>query len=151
MNNFLKKLARFSLKHSFWGKFENYKWVVAVLDVAIIACLGHFVDYSSWSTHDFSHFVGIVVTIAIVLFIATLFLPLLVNIEKQDLPELVIPQVQEIRRLHLQYGPIIDRLIRIAYNDDDANLLRRWIDFFNTKKWAEEKMASFEMQFLSKS
>jgi hypothetical protein len=150
MDNFLKKLARFSIKHPFWGNFEAYYWRIIVLTIVASIVCKYSIDFSTWSMRENTIFVATVVIIFAIFFTTALFLPLLVNGVKKNLPEVVIPNVDDIFYNNPQHRPIIGRLIRIAGDDDDANLLRQWIFFFNQKKEAEEKMASFEMQFLSK-
>ena len=150
MDNFFKKMARFSIKHPFWGNFEAYYWrVIALAIVTSIVCK-YSIDFSTWSMRENTIFVATVVIVFAILFTTALFLPLLVNGVKRNLPEVVIPNVDDIWRDNPQFRPIIGRLIRIAGEDDDADLLRRWILFFNQKKGAEAEMESFEMQFLSK-
>ena len=150
MDNFFKKMARFSLKHPFWGNYNAYMWVVLVVTIVVLIVCKYSTDFSSWNTRETAYFVTVVGTIFTILFFSALFLPLFINDVKRDLPEVVIHNVDDIWRDNPQLRPIIGRLIRIAGENDDANLLRKWIFFFKQKEEAEERMASFEMQFLSK-
>ena len=150
MDNFLKKLARFSLRHPYAGRIEVYPWIIVIICVATLLATKKMIDFSSWSFNSTYIYVVCVLGFLVVSFVFLMFLTTFIDNMKSRLPEVVTPQAHEIWYDNPQYRRIIDRLIRIATNDDDANLLRQWISFFGQKKSAEERMASFEMQFLSK-